>query len=160
MTAEFLNPDMVAIPQCDRDFLREHGKVPRHWRIWIARYESTQRLWCWNHRSIALGEEDMDRTKIGTAAPSNSQTTTMCIGNHLLVHAISSEIAAGHVARWNFRDSVKAQIRQIWPAASAVVTWPPSAALTSVEMDYIAEEFFRRADKIARKYAFEFPNYE
>jgi hypothetical protein len=150
MTSEFINTEMVAISQSDRDYMRKIGLPPRHWRIWISSYTPHPKLSVWSHHVMALEHEDADAAFYDPAPP-NTQTSTLCVGKHLFVYVMSSEVAQDIIKRWRFLDSIKPLMLQIWPAAAPVVRWPPARALTGGEAIYVAEDLFQRVDQKMRR---------
>jgi hypothetical protein len=154
MTGEFIEKAMVAIPQADRTFLMENLVPPRQWRIWISRYTPGLNVRQWTHHAVALEIEGKEDAAFYEPSPPNTQSSTICVGEHLFFYVMSSEIAQTIVRRWNFPPSIKPLLSQIWPASAATVRWPPGRALTSIETNYVADEFFRRVDqKLARDLA-------
>jgi hypothetical protein len=157
MTADFLREEMAAIPQEERNYLRETSKAPKHWRIWISAYQrghGRKRFW---HNVLALTDQEVDRAAMYARAPSNTQTTSICLGEHLFIHIMSSEVAGNLIRRWRFPRVVAPLMRQICPAAAAAVTWPPDRPLTFVEADFIANQFFNRIVREGRKASLAFP---
>jgi hypothetical protein len=114
MTSEFINLEMISIPQDDRTYLMNHRVPPRHWRVWISSYVPHPGLSVWNHHVMALEEEDADVT-FYVPAPSNTQTSAMCVGKHLFVYVMSSQVAEDLIRRWRFPDQIKPLMLQIWP---------------------------------------------
>ena len=151
MTAEYLDDKMVAVPQSERDYLRETSQAPKTWRIWIARYngaKSPKRLW---HNAMALTDQKVEGAALYAPAPSNTQTTAISLGDHLFIYVMSSEIAWNLIRRWRLPPTVSSLFRQICPAAAAKVVWPPGRPLTFPEADFIADQFFNRLLRSARK---------
>jgi len=143
MVGEHVIDDMAAVPQSDRDYLRQWQAAPPSWRIWIANYKPSNTLSHWTHNAMALADERDEVEFYADAAP-NTQTTAACFGKHLFVYAMSSShpFIAGIIRRWGFDPTVRASIRQIFPAAAQVVRWPPGRVLTGREANRIGNEFF------------------
>jgi len=146
MVAEHINAEMVAIPQSDRDHLRIAETAPAHWRIWISRH-ARKRHPLFTHQVLPfVSEEEFERLGVkATSTISNTQTTTICLGQHLLIHVMSSEVAWSIVRRWQLSAPVRANFEQIWPTKSPLVSWPPPNALTDDGIDLVANEFFKKA---------------
>lgn len=157
MTAEYLNEEMVSISQEQRDYLRETSQAPRHWRIWIGKYRRGQgkkRFW---HNAMALTREKVQGNALYARAPSNTQTTSICLGDHLFIYAMSSEVAWNLIRRWRFPAGIGPSLRQIYPSAAASAEWPPGRELTFEEVDFVSDQFYNRVVREARKAAVEFP---
>jgi hypothetical protein len=157
MTAEYLNEQMVAVPQSDRDHLRKTSQVPKYWRIWIGRYERSggkKRFW---HNAMALTEQKVEGAAIFAPSPSNSQTTAMCLGDHLFIYIMNSEVAWNLVRRWHIPRSVSPLLSQIFPAAAPTVVWPPGRPLTFRETDFVSDQFYNLILREARKASLAFP---
>jgi hypothetical protein len=153
MTAEFLNEEMVTVPQVERDHLRETSQTPRTWRIWIGRYQREQLAKRYWHNVMALTNEKVEGAALYAPCPSNTQTTAICLGDHLFIYAMSSEIAGNLIRRWRFPVGLRLCLNQIFPAAAATVRWPPSRPLTSIDADFISNQFYNRVVREARKAA-------
>jgi hypothetical protein len=153
MTGEFLdsNDEFVAVPQWQRDYLRENQRVPPGWRIWIGRYRWAEGVERWTHHVMSLAEEGYQGPAGDTSYPPNTQTTTICVGNHLVIHVMSSCVAKDIIRRWWFPKHIAPALRQICPAAAATVRWPPARVLEPPEVFYVANEFFRRCGILLRK---------
>lgn len=149
MTAEYLEKGMVALPQNERDHVRETARPPRTWRIWIARYDGANCKNRWWHNVMALTNQNIEEHAPDTAATPNTQTTSIGSGEHLFIHAMSSEIAWPIIQRWRFPRGLGPLLRQIWPAAASAVTWPPSRPLTADEAWIVSDEFYRRVERVS-----------
>lgn len=149
MTAEYANETMVAVPQCERDYLRVTRKPPKTWRIWIGHYSRshmTQRYW---HSALALTDQEVERVTLYVPHPPNTQTTAICFGEHLFVYVMSSDVALarGLIRRWRFPVSSRASLRQIWPSAAAAIAWPLGPPLSGAQVSFIAEDFYKRVER-------------
>lgn len=81
---------------------------------------------------------------------SNTQTTTVCLGKHLLIHIMSSDVAWNNVRKYRLPVPVAPYLYQIWPTRERIVTWPPPVALNDVGIAMVAEDFFETALRVIR----------
>jgi hypothetical protein len=151
MTGEFLgdNEEFVAVPQTQRDYLRIKKRPPRGWRIWIGRYSWTVGVERWTHHVMCLAENGYRGPPGDISRPPNTQTTTICVGDELFIHIMSSSVDSGQslVSRWNFPPSIAPAFLQIFPAAAEKIIWPPPRTITPVELKYVANTFFERCQR-------------
>lgn len=153
MTAEFIDKSMVAVPQVERGYLREFLRPPKTWRIWIGSISGSgtrHRYW---HNAMALTDKKVEGSALYASAPSNTQTSAICLGEHLFIYAMSSQVATHLIRRWTFPRVLRGRLRQIWPAAAASVRWPPGEPLTEIEMRYVANKLYRNTVRAAQKAA-------
>jgi hypothetical protein len=70
--------------------------------------------------------------------------------DRLAVHLMSSSHrkTRSNIRRWRFPPEIAPFVRQIWPIANDVVTWPISRALPTEVIDILADHFFRRAHRL------------
>lgn len=150
MSSEFVDDEFVAIPQEDRDLLREHLRVPRGWRIWVGRYRWAQGVERWTHHVFTLAEDGYQGPAGELGHPMNTQTTTICVGNHLVVHVMSSSVGPGQriIRLWNFPKALGVCLRQIHPAAASSIRWPPPHVLEPRELHYVANTLFDRMQRL------------
>ena len=151
MVAEHVQREMIAIPGADRARLRARQMAPPHWRIWIGRHSRREHP-LFTHRVLSfVPREEFERLG-GPAArvDSNTQTSTICLGKHLLIHVMSSDVAWSIVRRWRLRTEISAGLTQIWPTKTPTVSWPPSRALTDAGIDLVANVFFDKATALVR----------
>jgi hypothetical protein len=151
MVAEHLHDEMVAIPATDRDWLRANLRPPSHWRIWIGRHAAvTHPLFSHNIVSFAH-EKEIQRLGLEASLPANTQTSTVLLGKHLLIHVMSSAVARSIIRRWVIPAPVSESLVQIWPIVSRAVTWPPGDSLTDPFIHALAQHFFRASNKLAHE---------
>jgi hypothetical protein len=151
MVAEHLDHDKIAIPPSDRRWLFSNRRAPPHWRVWIGLHRrESHPLFTHNVLPFATKEE-VERAPSGTAADANTQTSTICLGEHVVIHVMSSLVAKSIIRRWRLPPDIEPQMRQIWPVRISCVIWPPPAALTDAGLDLLAQQFFRAADALSRK---------
>jgi hypothetical protein len=155
MTSEFLgnSDEFVAIPQSQRDYVRLNRRTPRGWRIWIGRYRWAKGVERWTHHVMCLADDGEQRLAGDTSEPPNTQTTTICIGNHLVIHVMSSAVGPGQriIRNWRFPPQIAPGLRQICPAAAQTVHWPPGHILQPRELHYVANTFFDRCSAILQR---------
>lgn len=149
MVAEHVYRDKIAIPQCDRDFLRAHRKPPKHWRIWIGAH-ANQAFPLITHNVLEFAEEGVEVPNRARADGQNTHSTTICIGEHLLFHAMSSIPAYNLVRRWEPPAQFRAYLDQIWPVRDTVIGWPPQFALNDAGLELLADDFLNRANRFLR----------
>jgi hypothetical protein len=124
MTSDFYYPDRQAIPQVDREWLKNHRSPPPDtWRIWIARYRREKWVSHWIKNSIPVaGEKHISEIAADDTPRPNTQTTSLVLGE-LYVHAYSS-IFPKLVSRIGISPPLSEMICQIWPIREHFVAWP------------------------------------
>ena len=150
MTAEFIDrdPNTIAVPQADRDWLRNNGTAPPGWRIWLARYRRHKWPAQWAHFTLPILEaKDVPAPGTGFVPP-NTQVTTFVVGE-LYVHVMSSvdlENINGWATRLSFSER---RLVCIHPAKESFIVWP-APSLTDKDADNIASAFHRYVEGISR----------
>jgi hypothetical protein len=155
MVAEHLNAESVAIGPSERRRFKDNHMPPSHWRIWIGRHEAASHpLFTHNILSFAT-EEEIKRLGIEGAIPANTQTSTILLGKHLLIHVMSSPVARSIIRRWRLPIALAPSLTQIWPVVSGQVIWPPrDGILLDSAIDLLAQEFASKAGLLAQEIAF------
>ncbi len=128
MVSEYINRDMIAIPSSDRIWFKENQRPPFHWRIWIG-HHSAQNHELFSHSVLTLAsEEEVKRAGPNAANESNSHSTTILLGDHLLIHAMSSSVASGRrfIRRWKHPAEIAPGLIPIWPTSNVPIAWPPA----------------------------------
>jgi hypothetical protein len=153
MVAEYIDKDKRAIPETERhDFYVKHV-APKNWRIWIGRHRREQ-YGMFSHNTLSFTtEEEFKRCPSTPAREVNTQTSTICLGEHLLIHVMSSAVAHSIIRRWKLPVAIAPNLTQIWPVRRSVVSWPPTFALTDAGLDLLANEFINKARALAREKA-------
>jgi hypothetical protein len=152
MAAEYMDPSKVAIPQTDRTHLLREGEPSDHCRIWIAAHRR-EHYYLFSHHVVEFSpEEEIKRTPNALSKEPNAQTTTACIGEHLLVHVLSSYVNRAIVRQWKLPPQVSPVIHQIWPIRTSTVSWPPASALNDLGIRLLADQFFEASVAFARDY--------
>jgi hypothetical protein len=152
MVAEHLDRDKIAISAAERQWLYIKRRPPSHWRIWIGKHcREAHPLYTHNVLRIATEEEEIEGLPLDTASESNTQTSTICLGEHLVIHIMSSSVRVGRglIRRWKLPPLIEPLMSEIWPVR-ANVTWPARTALTDVEISLIAQQLFNRAAAATR----------
>lgn len=151
MVAEYVNPDKVAAPESDRVFVMRRQKPPNHWRIWISTH-ANKTMPLYTHNVLDFAEKG---TKVVPGTPAggqNTHTTTICLGQHLLIHVMASVPAKSIIRRWKLPAALRDGFREVWPVSSALVTWPPSRLrLNDAGLDLLANEFLNKALRLLRE---------
>ncbi len=152
MVAEFLDRGKIAIPQVDRAFLYEKRRPPSHWRIWVGRHRRKLHPLYTHNILPFVSKEEFERIPRGTMGEANTQTSTICLGEHLIIHVMSSRVARSIVRRWSLPPIIDLRMAQIWPVRRSLVMWPPSGApLDDIEIDLLAQQFLSRVETVARR---------
>jgi hypothetical protein len=155
MVAEHLDNEMVAIPQTDRDWLRSNLKPPSHWRIWIGRHEARSHP-SFTHNVVSfVPEKEIERLGPEGAVPPNTQTSTILLGKHLLIHVMSSHVARKIIRNWKLPALAAPSLAQIW-RHEATVRWPvPEGQIfRDSDINFLAQEFITKGNALAREVAF------
>jgi hypothetical protein len=152
MTAEFIDrdPNTIAVPQGQRDWLMNNGTAPPGWRIWLADYHRRNWPVQWVHLTLPILEsKDIPKGKSTDYVLPNTQTTTFVVGR-LYVHIMSSTDPA-NIDRWatTFAHNVPLLIPLV-PSKESFTVWPPARSLTDTEADAIASAFHLYVENISR----------
>ncbi len=148
MVAEYMEPDNVTVPESDRRFLMETRKPPRHWRIWIACHRRQQAP-LYSHNSLEFVQESEGFTR-GPATNHNTQSSTICVGKHLVFHTMSSVLAYDLIRRWRLPSTVATGLDQIWPVRTKIVTWPRSVSLNDAGLTLLAHQLMDASQRFLR----------
>ncbi len=98
--SEDVDPEMVAISQSDRSRIFSTFKPPSRWRIFIGAHRR-ETYGLYTHNVMTLGtEEEFERLAGELPETANTQTTTMCLGEHLVIHVMSSSGVWNILRRW------------------------------------------------------------
>jgi hypothetical protein len=156
MVAEHLNEEMVAISLTERQWFKVNQRAPSHWRIWIGRHAAVGHP-LFTHNIVSMvHEKEIERLGPEGSVPSNTQTSTILLGKHLLIHVMSSPVARSIIRRWRLPAKLAPGLPQIWRIVSGSVVWPPTAGtFLDTAIDEVAQEFFRKGDFLARERAFD-----
>ena len=150
MVAEFLDWDQVAVSSEERRGFFNNVRTPRHWRIWIGHHQrKTYPLW--THNAMSLTEEKIETIATDAVHKSNTQTSTILLGEHLIIHVMSSRIARRIIRLWKLPPSIAPQMTQIWPIRNPRVTWPPKGTLDDADIGLLADQFYSRVTAQVRR---------
>jgi len=153
MVAEFGEPDMVAISAEERSRFMETLRAPSHWRIWIGHHKHSLRIGRWFHCVIPLAKQDAEIHMDDLVPRPNTQTSTLLLGKHLVIHVMSSPVIRRVIRRYRHIPQIAPKVSQIWPVVTRRVEWPPAELLSDADVLLMADDFFNRADRIARRSA-------
>jgi len=152
MTAEFIDLDKVAISAEDRHFLRQNGFPPPHWRIWIGAGGRRQ-FPRWTHNVMAFARNKGEVFSPSAAPASNTQTSTICLGDHVVIHAMSSVVAEDIIRKWKLPPQIDFLMSQIWPVRQSHVNWTRKAGLTDAGIERLADQLFLKVHNVAQRVA-------
>jgi hypothetical protein len=154
MVSEHINHEMVAIPKSARQWFMENKRPPSHWRIWIAHHSAHNHdLFSHNVATLATDEE-IKRVGTNAANEPNSHSTTILLGNHLLIYAMSSSMASGRrfVRQWRHPTEIAAGLIPIWPPGKTPIIWPPPLpyrGLNDAGINLLASAFLTEVSLLA-----------
>ncbi len=151
MVSEYIDLDKIAVSAADRRWFYLNRRPPSHWRIWIGRHgREKYPLFVHNVLSCAT-EEKFERSSSNSAAELNTQTSTICLGEHLLIHVMSSPTARSIIRRWKLPSGMEGALNQIWPIRNSAVAWPPSLIITDAGIDTLAQQFVIAAVNVLKR---------
>lgn len=152
MVAEYANRDKVAIPTSDRRWLLTKRQPPSHWRIWIGSHVRTHYPLFMHHvLSFSPTEQKFESLTSETPAVLNTQTSTICLGEHLLIHVMSSAPLRSILHRWHLPPGIELAMSQIWPVRDRAVMWPNGIALADGDISALAQQFVLAANAIVQR---------
>lgn len=154
MVAEYVDRELVSVPQSDRDWLYQHKTAPKCWRIWVAGGKR-QTYALHSHRALIMisPEEEIESVPVDARRAANTQTTTLCLGKHLIVHAMSSVVAWSIIRRWKLPAPIRDLHDQIWPIRAGIVVWPQAHSLNDAGIALLTDNFFDAATRLMRERA-------
>jgi len=152
MVAEHLTPEMVSISAADRQWFRANQKPLPNWRIWIGHHARiTHPLFSHSVMSFT-SEQEIQRLGLKAAEGANTQTSTVLLGKHLLIHIMSSAVAWNIIQMWRMPPDLDASLVEIWPLRYQYAAWPPiGAALRDPAIKRLEEHFFNAVNVLARE---------
>lgn len=149
MVAEYADRDFIAVSPKDRHWLLTNLYPPSHWRIWIGRH-SRETYPLFSHRVLTLIKLEPGGTPKGPIDGANTQTSTICLGKHLIIHVMSSRIGRDLIRRWPLPPKILPLMTQIWPIRTGTVAWPRMRALCDREINLLADQFLSVADRFTK----------
>jgi hypothetical protein len=150
MVSEYLDRGKVAVPTTDRRWFFNKKCPPSHWRIWIGRH-NRQTYSLWTHNVMTLVEEKGKVIPDDLLPKANTQTSTILLGKHLIIHVMSSPIARHIIRRWKLPPKIAPSMSQIWPVQQSWVSWPVGDALTDADIHLVADQLFDRVHAQMRR---------
>lgn len=151
MTSEFLARDWTSISADERAWFKDKQRPPIHWRIWIGQREPYETSARWFHRTVTFLKDESEATPAGTVPDSNTQTSTVLLGDHIVIHVMSSLVARGIIKRWQHPPNIDEMLQQIWPITFRQLIWPTGGRLTAANVSLLADHFWNRIDAVAKK---------
>lgn len=152
MTADFLDKNAVSITAEERGWFKAHQRPPADWKIWIGRYEQPVTPRRWIHSVIDIVEDEAEFLSKGTPQTSHAQTSTILLGDHLIIHVMSSPAMRKTIKRWKLLPAAALAMMQIWPITRRRIDWPGPATIQGPAIERLAFHFFRWIDSIARRF--------
>ncbi len=127
--------------------LADQARASREGEAAAARRQQRQTRQMYFHRGLFLvtTEEEAERIQRNKFNPSNTQTTTICLGEHLLVHAISSSAAPDVIRRWKMPPEFLDGLVEIWPVRRGIAAWPPRRTFNDLGIETLANDFYEKA---------------
>jgi hypothetical protein len=119
MTADFINHDYISISAKERRWFMENQKPPSHWRIWIGKFENRIQAGRWYHTVLTFKDDETEIAPGGSEPIGNTQTSTILLGDHLIIHVMSSRIMRRIIKRWELLNAAAPAMTQIWPISIA-----------------------------------------
>jgi hypothetical protein len=152
MVAEHLNTEMVSISAEERRQFSADQKPLLNWRIWIGHHAAiTHPLFSHSVMSFAA-EQEIQRLGLNAAEAANTQTTTILLGKHFLIHVMSSAVAWNIIQMWRLPPEIAAGLVEIWTVRYQYAAWPPlGAALRDPAIKRLEEHFFNACIALARE---------
>ncbi len=114
IVGEYATREFIAVPASDRDYLHREQVPPSHWRIWIGAHACEQ-FPLYSHNVLSLAKEKAEGAPDDFLPEPNTQTTTICVGDYLVIYVMSSIIARSQIRRWVLPVQIRGGMHQIWP---------------------------------------------
>ena len=105
----------------------------------------------WFHHVVTFGEGDPEVVADNSVIPGNAQTSTILLGEHLVIHVMSSHARPRIIKRWQLLPQIALKMDQIWPVVDRSVAWPPPGVLSEADVEAMANHFFIRVDEVVRR---------
>jgi hypothetical protein len=148
-TGEYFNPDLAAVSQAERDFLRLKRRAPSTWRIWVGHYKREDWVGLWVHHSIPISDKKHVIQFFDDGRPRpNTQATTFVVGQ--IYFTVISSAIVGIPGQYEFADRARRRLFEIWPYRGKPLQWP-LPLLSDEEADGISGAFFKAATRLRTK---------
>jgi hypothetical protein len=151
MTAEFIDrdPNTIAVPQSQRDWLMNTATAPPGWRIWLTSYRRHKWPAQWVHLTLPILEaKDIPDEQSTDYVPPNTQTTTFVVGQ-LYVHVMSS-VNPDNINKWaTMLPRAEWLLVPLFPQKESFIAWPPTS-IADRQADAIASAFHLYIEGISR----------
>jgi hypothetical protein len=141
ITAEFDNPNAVAVPLSDRQWLMNNMVPPNRWTIWLGKYQGRRGNYWFRHHGLRFSlssdssQSTLNPVIVDGDEPCNAQVTILITGA-LLLHAFSTIVPA---IRFNEAGyAMNLGIRRIWPGTGVTIVWDNLAVLGDIDAEAIA----------------------
>ena len=152
MVAEFIYPDKTAISAQERTWFMNNQRAPSHWRVWIGRYARSTTIDRFFHHVVPFVEHESEiATDDSMPPPPNAQTSTILLGEYLVIHVMSSAFARRIIRRWPLLPHIAPMMCEIWPVQNRIAAWPPPGILSETDVGAMANQFFDRVDRVVRR---------
>ncbi len=151
MTADFLDKNAVSITAEERSWFKARQRPPADWRIWIGRYERPATARRWLHFTLDIVEDEVEILAKGAPQTSHAQTSTILLGDHLIIHVMSSPVMRQIIKRWSLLPAATPAMVQVWPIIRRRIDWPGPATIQGAAIEQLAFHFFRWIDSTDRR---------
>ena len=141
MVSEFVNRDQIAISNEERHRFSNTVQPLPHWRIWVGRHQRNMYS-LWTHNCMSFTEKKAESIAAGALGEPNAQTSTILLGEHVIIHVMSSIVARRIIRLWQLPPSIAPLMSQIWPSKNPRVTWPPAGALNDIAIQLLADQLY------------------
>jgi len=130
MTAEFLDPETVAISFDMREYLRLYRQPHPDFDVFIGSYKGDDELFRWDHNSTELFNKAAGK---GSTGIRNTQITTLGIGQLFIEVGYLWPV----IGRFDIDEVTANAFRRIWPLPESNINWPPNNRLNAHHIEAI-----------------------
>ena len=132
------SPDTRAIDKEMQRAFYERRELLGTWKVWIGRYQGTEWITRYRHAPAFVGSRSANpAVAAGVVNPPrvNTQISTFVGGQfYMQVMSSRSPLTEG----FGFQGGTGRMLRQIWPALTHNIVWPPDAVMTDGDADFVA----------------------